>query len=79
VLAPADVDCRVLPGSLLPSLLAKQLAGRPIDEMKPAAGLADNGFIRALRFFGRDLVRPPMHVHPAQGTFENEVGHGRGA
>ena len=73
MLTRAEVDRAA---SLLSPLFAKQLAGRPIDEMKPAAGLADDGFVRGLRIFGGDLVRSPMHVHPGYGTFEDEVSHG---
>jgi hypothetical protein len=62
-------------GSCRPSLLAKQLSRRSIDEMKTAACLADNCLVRALRVVGPDLVRLPLHVHPGQGTFEDEVSH----
>jgi hypothetical protein len=73
---PNGSKLATLPGSLRSSLFAEQLAGRSIDEMKPAAGLADNGLISELRIVGRGLLRPPMHVHPGYRTFEDEVSHG---
>ena len=42
--------------------------------MKPAAGLADHGFIGALRIVRRDVIRQPvLHVHSGPGTFEDDV------
>jgi hypothetical protein len=58
---------------LLLSLFAEQPAGRSIDEMKPAAGLANDGFVSALRIVRRDFVCLPMlHVHPGSGAFEDD-------
>ena len=46
--------------------------------MKPAAGLADDGFVSALRIAGHDFVRLPMlHALSGSGTFEDEVSHSR--
>jgi hypothetical protein len=63
---------------LLLLLFAEQLAGRSIDEMKPAAGLAGYGFVRTLRIARRWFVRQPvLHVHSGSGTLEDDVIHGR--
>jgi hypothetical protein len=45
--------------------------------MKPAAGLADHGFVGALRIVRCDFIRQPvLHVHSGPGTFEDDVVHG---
>jgi hypothetical protein len=54
-------------------LLAKQFAGRAIDEMKPAAGNADHGFI--VRIARRGFVQPMLHVHAGARTFEDKIAH----
>jgi hypothetical protein len=57
-------------------LVAKQFAGRSIHEMKPAASLADHGFVGAVRIIRLRFVRQPMlHVHTGPGTFENNIPH----
>jgi hypothetical protein len=57
-------------------LFAEQFAVRSIDEMKPATGLADHGFVAALDIVRCDLIRQPvLHVHSGPGTFEDDVVH----
>jgi hypothetical protein len=57
-------------------LFAEQFAVRSIDEMKPATGLADHGFVAALGIVRCDLIRQPvLHVHSGPGTFEDDVAH----
>lgn len=58
-------------------LLAKQLAAGSIDEMKPAASLADHGFVAAVRIVRIRFVQPMLHVQTGQGTFEDEITHAR--
>jgi hypothetical protein len=54
----------------------EQLAGRSIDEVKPAASLADRGFVAAVRIVRRGIVRQPvLHVHPGPRTFEDDIAH----
>jgi hypothetical protein len=56
--------------------LAQQFATRPVDEMKPAAGLAEYGFIGAVRTVRCGFIREPvLHVHAGTGTFEEEAIH----
>jgi hypothetical protein len=44
--------------------------------MKPAAGLAEYGFIGAVRTVRCGFIREPvLHVHAATGTFEDEAIH----
>jgi hypothetical protein len=60
-------------------LFAEQLAARPMDEMKSAAGRAEHRFVSAMRIARCGLVREPMlHVHAGAGTFEDEVIHAVG-
>src|ERR1700694_4149913 len=57
-------------------ILAKQLAARSIDEMQPAASLADHGFVAGVRIAPFGFVSQPMlHVHTGAGTFEDEIIH----
>jgi hypothetical protein len=57
-------------------LLAEQPAGRSIDEMKPAAGLANYRVVGRLRIVWLDLVGLPMlNVHSRSRAFEDEVAH----
>jgi hypothetical protein len=57
-------------------LLPEQFAVRSIDEMKPATGLTDHGFVAALGIVRCDLIRQPvLHVHSGAGTFEDDVVH----
>jgi hypothetical protein len=49
---------------------------RLIDEVKPAASLADRGFVAAVRIVRRGIVRQPvLHVHPGPRTFEDDIAH----
>ncbi len=44
--------------------------------MKPAAGLAEYGFIGAVRAVRCRFIREPvLHVHAGTGTFEEEAIH----
>lgn len=61
------------------ALPAKHLAARSIDEVKPAARLAEHGFIGAVLIFRIWFVRQPvLHVHTGPGTFEDYITHGAG-
>jgi hypothetical protein len=64
---------------LLTPLIAEQFSGGSIDEMQSATGLADHGFVGALRIVWRDVVGLPVDVHPGVGAFEDEMSHRRGA
>jgi hypothetical protein len=56
--------------------LAQQFVARPIDEMKPAAGLAEYRFIGAVWTVRCAIIREPvLHVHAGPGTFEDEAIH----
>ena len=53
-----------------------QLAARSVDEMQPAAGLADHGLEGALRIVDGWFIRQPvLHVQAGGGTFEDDIAH----
>ncbi|NPV25503.1 hypothetical protein [Bradyrhizobium aeschynomenes] len=56
-------------------MLAEQLAGVAIDEVKPGAGLANHGFVSACGVAWLRLFQPMLHVHPGPRTFEDQITH----
>ena len=54
---------------------AQQFAARAINEMEPAAGLADHGFVTGVRIIGGLVRQPVLYVHASLRTFEDDVGH----
>jgi hypothetical protein len=71
----ADVDEAALTGAgeLSFFLLPGQFAARSVDEMKPAAGLADHGVAGRGRIFRLRIVQPMLHVQAGVWTFENDI------
>jgi len=60
------------------SLLAQELAGFLVDEMKPGAGEADDAHMRVGLVLRRGRRKPMLHVGTQPWTFEKDMSaHGR--
>lgn len=62
-----------LPGELRIRLLAQELAGLVVDEVKTGAGRADDLAVRSLRLIVGRVGQPVLHPHAGLGAFEQNV------